>query len=135
MGGVEMTNLDKELAAGVCPSCNIPAAWTVDGRPRCLNCGHAEDVPSRSIERSFLWQPGSCVVVSTGLDNHGKALRPFGQLEISMESDGPRGPCSSAMVSADMSAQDIRRLADLLISHAARLDWLHEQMASVDLAS
>lgn len=130
-----MTNPDKQLAAGVCPSCNIHAVWQVDGHPRCVNCGLAVDVPSRSIERAMLYQPGSCVVVSTGLDNQGEGLRPFGQLEISMESDGPRGPCSSALVSADMSAKDMRHLADLLISHAARLDRLHEQMASVDLAS
>ena len=130
-----MTNPDNQLAAGVCHSCNIPAVWQVDGHPRCVNCGLAVDVPSRSIERAMLYQTGSCVVVLSGLDNHGEALRPFGQLEISMESDGPRGPCSSAMVSADMSAHDMRRLAELLISHATRLDRLHEQMANVDLAS
>lgn len=125
---------DRSPVGGVCDTCGVAAVWTVGSKCCCFSCG-AGDYRERSIEQGLLCQLGSCTVVLSGLDNHGEALRPFGQLEISMESDGPRGPCASARVSVDMSAQDMRRLADLLIEHAARLDQLHEQIETNDLAS
>ncbi|MCK6407133.1 MAG: hypothetical protein L6Q60_14130 [Rhodocyclaceae bacterium] len=117
--------------AGVCPSCSIPAIWQVDGHPRCVNCG-AGQASETAIERDMVFPSvGVNVVVVSGVEQHGEEVLPFGQMEISVQAEGSRGPVAASLSSFDLSPEVMRELAGFLIKHADRV----ERLGRRDLAS
>lgn len=126
-----MMNQDKAPAVAVCPLCAIAAVWEVEGLPSCLNCG-AGQASEAVIERDMIFpSPGVSVVIVSGVEQDGDETLPFGQVEISVEAEGSRGPVAASLSSFDLSPEVMRELAGFLIKHADRF----ERLGRRDLAS